>query len=279
METVNIEKVNRWKDAAFDFLVEKGPGVLMAIITLIIGFWVIARVTKLMRKAMLKRGVDESLIPFLLSTTNIALKTLLIISVAGMVGIATTSFVAVLGAAGLAVGLALQGSLGNFAGGVLILAFKPYRVGDLIQAQGEIGVVKAITIFNTIISTPRGNTTYLPNGAVANDKLTNFFHQPLVRVDMVVGISYSSDIKQARKVILEALATVPQVVSEPAAFVGVLELADSSINLAVRPHCKAEEYWDCHFNSLEAVKEALDRAGIEIPFPQRDLHVKSGSLT
>lgn len=278
MENVNIENVNRWKDAAFNFLVERGPGVLMAIITLVVGFWVIARVLRIMRKAMDKRGVDESLIPFLLSTTSIALKTLLIISVAGMVGIATTSFVAVLGAAGLAVGLALQGSLGNFAGGVLILAFKPYRVGDLIQAQGEIGVVKSITIFNTIISTPRGNTTYLPNGAVANDKLTNFFHQPFVRVDMVVGISYGSSIKEARKVILEALKSVPQVVNEPTPFVGVLELGDSSVNLAVRPHCKAEEYWDCHFACMEAVKEALDNAGIEIPFPQRDLHVKSGSL-
>ncbi|MFY0644624.1 MAG: mechanosensitive ion channel [Bacteroidia bacterium] len=273
------DKMVEWKEFAVEFLKENGPGFVTAILTLIIGFWLIARITRLVKRTMIKREMDESLIPFLSSLINFSLKALLLISVASMVGIATTSFVAILGAAGLAVGLALQGSLANFAGGVLILIFKPFKVGDLIQTQGELGNVKTITIFNTILTTPKGNTAILPNGVVANDKLVNYSKEPTMRVDLVTGIGYSEDIPKAKEVILEALHANPKVLKDPAPFVGVLELGDNSVNLAVRPTCKSEDYWDVYFDCYEATKVALDKANIEIPFPQRDLHIKSGTLS
>lgn len=275
MET---EKIERWKEFAFEFLKEHGPNFAMAVVTLIVGFWLIARFTRFVRKTMERRNVDPSLIPFISSLMNIGFKVLLLISVASMVGIATTSFVAILGAAGLAIGLALQGSLANFAGGVIILIFKPFRVDDLVEIQGEIGVVKSITIFNTVITTPKGNTAIMPNGSVANDKIINYSLEPTRRVDLVAGIAYKEDIPKAKEVIMEALRANPKVLDDPAPFVGVLGLGDNSVNLAVRPTCKEAEYWDVYFESYEAVKIALDKAGIEIPFPQRDLHIKGGTM-
>ena len=276
---MDTEKIEEWKDFGIELLKEHGPRFIAAILTLIIGFWLIARITRFVRKAMVKRDMDESLVPFIGSLVGIGLKVLLLVSVASMVGIATTSFVAILGAAGLAVGLALQGSLANFAGGVLILIFKPFKVGDLIKTQGELGNVKTITIFNTILTTPKGNTAILPNGVVANDKLVNYSKEPTMRVDLVTGIGYAEDIPKAKEVILEALHANPKVLKDPAPFVGVLELGDNSVNLAVRPTCKSEDYWDVYFECYEATKVALDKASIEIPFPQRDLHIKSGSLS
>lgn len=276
MET---EKITKWAEYAQELLMKHGPNVLLAIVTLIVGLWIIGRITRVVRKTMLKRDMDASLIPFITSLIGIGLKVLLVISVAGMVGIATTSFVAVLGAAGLAVGLALQGSLANFAGGVLILIFKPFRVGDLIKTQDEMGTVKTITIFNTILTTPRGNTAILPNGVVANDKIVNYSQERTMRVDLTVGISYSQDIPAAKKVLLETLKANPMVLEDPAPFVGVLEMGDSSVNMAVRPYVLSENYWDAFFQCNEEVKIALDNAGIEIPFPQRDLHIKSGKVS
>lgn len=274
---MEAEELLKIKNYILEFILDKGPGLVMAIVTLVVGFWVISKLTRITRKTMKKRNVDESLIPFMTSLVNISLKVLLIISVAGMIGIATTSFVAVLGAAGLAIGLALQGSLANFAGGVLILIFKPFKVGDLIVTQGITGTVKSITIFNTIITTPRGNTAIIPNGQVANDKLVNYAKEPVSRVDLIVGIAYSENIPRAKEVILNTMKANEKVLDDPAPFVGVFELADSSVNLAVRPHCKQEHYWDVYFEIQEEVKMALDEAKIEIPFPQRDIHVKSNS--
>lgn len=275
MET---EKISKWAEYAKDLLMKYGPNVVLAIITLIVGLWIIGRITRVVRKTMIRREMDESLIPFLTSLIGITLKVLLVISVAGMVGIATTSFVAVLGAAGLAIGLALQGSLANFAGGVLILIFKPFRVGDLIKTQDEMGTVKTITIFNTILTTPRGNVAILPNGQVANDKIINFSQEKTMRVDLTVGISYSQDIPTAKKVIMDALVANPMVLEDPAPFVGVLEMGDNSVNLAFRPYVKSEDYWPAYFQCNEDIKIALDKAGIEIPFPQRDIHIKSGNV-
>lgn len=273
MET---EKITKWSEFVMEFVKENGPGFILAVVTLVVGFWLVGRITRVVKKAMRKRELDESLVPFISSLINIGLKVLVLISVAGMVGIATTSFVAILGAAGLAVGLALQGSLANFAGGVLILAFKPFKVGDLVDVQGETGVVKAITIFNTIITTPKGNTAILPNGVVANDKIVNYSKEENRRVDMVVGISYSQNIPEAKQVILEALKANQYVLEDPAPFVGVLEMGDNSVSMAFRPFVKGEFYWEAFFSCNEDVKIALDKAGIEIPFPQRDIHIKSG---
>lgn len=271
--------MNEWKDVALDLFIDKGPGLIMAIITLIVGFWLIAKITRLSRTGMERRNIEKSLVPFLTGLVSIILKLLLVISVAGMVGIATTSFIAILGAAGLAVGLALQGSLSNFAGGVLILIFKPFKIGDLINTQGEIGNVKEINIFNTVLSTPKGNTAILPNGVVANEKLVNYSKEPTMRVDLVVGIGYSENILEAKEIIMKTLLANPLVLQDPSPFVGVIELGDSSVNLAVRPNCKSEHYWNVYFSCYEEVKMALDKANIEIPFPQRDVHVRSRSLT
>lgn len=255
-----------------------GVKILMAIVVLVIGFWIIKKITQLSRHMMENRKIDVSLRGFLGSFLSIGLKILLLISVASMLGIATTSFVAIVGAAGLAVGLALQGTLANFAGGVLILFFKPYKVGDLIEAQGKLGHVKEIQIFVTILTTFENKTIIIPNGAISNGDITNYSTQGKIRVDLVMGISYTADIKKARNALLEVMNNHPKVLKDPAAFVGVLELADSSVNLAVRPYCVPNDYWDVYFDIYEFGKLALDEAGVQIPFPQLDIHFDKAAM-
>lgn len=262
-----------YADKAWEAAMTYGPGVIKAILVLIIGLWIIGRVVSIARKVMEKRGVDPSLRPFLGSLVSVGLKAMLLISVAEMVGLETTSFVALIGAAGLAIGLALQGTLANFAGGVLILIFKPYKVGNLIEAQGHIGVVKEIQIFVTILTSPENKTVIIPNGAISNGNITNYTTQGLIRVDLSMGIAYDANIKDARKAIMEVMTNHPKVLKEPAPFVGVSELGDSSVNLAVRPYAKPEDYWTVYFDVYEQGKEALDAAKITIPFPQMDVHL------
>lgn len=277
MEEVNMDQANKWLDQAMTLVTDYGPKVIGAIIFLIIGLWVVKRIVKGSTKLMNKRSLDASLIPFLGTLIDIILKAMLIISVAGILGIQTTSFVAVLGAAGLAVGLALQGTLANFAGGVLILIFKPYRVGDLVEAQGEKGTVKEIQIFVTILLTPENKTVIIPNGAISNGNITNYTKEGVIRVDTTFGISYNSDIKKAKDILMKILTDHPKTLQDPAPFVGVAELADSSVNLAVRPYCKPEDYWTVYFDVYEAGKIALDQGGITIPFPQVDVHMQGPS--
>lgn len=268
-----MDKLNAYTDQAISMIMEYAPKVLLALVVLLIGLWVINRLVNVLGKTMEKRKVDESLQPFLKSLIGIGLKAMLVISVAGIVGIETTSFVAVIGAAGLAVGLALQGTLANFAGGVLILMFKPYKVGDLIEAQGHVGWVEEIQIFVTILRTPDTRTVIVPNGAMSNGDITNNSKLGKMRVNLVIGISYDANIKQAREVLLKVMNDHPLVMKDPAPSVGVLELGDSSVNLAVHPHCKAEDYWTVYFDVYENGKEALDAANITIPFPQLDVHI------
>jgi small conductance mechanosensitive channel len=192
-----------------------------------------------------------------------------------MVGIATTSFVAVLGAAGLAIGLALQGSLANFAGGVLILIFKPYTVGDLIEAQGHLGVVKEVQIFNTILLTPNNKRVIIPNGALSNGSTVNYSAEGDLRVDLTIGIAYESDIPKAKEVLVKMMQENPKVLDDPAPMAAVAELADSSVNLAVRPWCTTADYWGVYFETTEQAKRVLESNGIRIPFPQRDVHLYS----
>jgi small conductance mechanosensitive channel len=272
-----MEDVNVYADKALDYIIEHGPQVLLALITLFLGLWIIRLILKGVRKGFVKSKMDETLRPFIVSLISWTLKALLIISVASMIGIETTSFIAVLGAAGLAIGLALQGTLANFAGGILILIFKPYKKGDFIEAQGEIGVVKEIQIFVTTILTPDNKLVIIPNGAISNGNITNYTAAGKRRVDVVIGISYDSDIKRAKEVLLNVLQSDKKVLKDPEPAVTVLELADSSVNLAVRPWCTPEDYWDVFFGSTEKGKIALDQAGISIPFPQRDVHlIKQG---
>lgn len=275
--TSGLNQAEQMGQQAWNMIMEYGPRAVGAILVLIIGLWIIGRVVRVSDRMMNKRGMDASLIPFLRSMTSILLKAVLVISVAGMVGIETTSFVAILGAAGLAVGLALQGTLQNFAGGVLILVFKPYKVGDLIETQGHLGAVKEIQIFVTVMLTPENKTVIIPNGAISNGDITNYTLEGKIRVDLVMGISYESDIKKARNVLMAVMQEHPKVLKDPAPFVGVVELADSSVNLAVRPYAKPEDYWDVYFDIYESGKEALDGANITIPFPQVDVHLDKPS--
>ncbi|MGB0525655.1 MAG: mechanosensitive ion channel family protein [Flammeovirgaceae bacterium] len=244
-----------------------------ALAILIIGLYVIGVVVKFIRKLLHRNKIDETLRPFLLSLIKWGLTAMLVISVAAQVGIETTSFVAVLGAAGLAVGFALQGTLANFASGVLLLIFRPYKVGDLVEAAGSLGFVKEIQVFNTILATHDNKKVIIPNGSVGAGSIVNYTALGNIRVDLVIGIAYGEDIRKAREVMVKVMEAHDKVSKEPAPFVGVLELGDSSINLAVRPHCHPDDYWDVYFDIYEQCKIALDEAGIEIPFPQMDVHL------
>ena len=254
-------------------LTEYGVKVLGALVVLIIGLWVIKAIIKGLKRLFEKKNVDASLRPFLASMIGVILKVLLFISVIGMVGIQMTSFIAILGAAGLAVGLALSGTLQNFAGGVMILLFKPFKVGDYISAQGYDGTVKEIQIFNTILVTVDNRTVIIPNGGLSTSSLTNFSTEPLRRVDFTFGIGYSDDIDKARKIILEVAGKHGKVLTDPEPFVMVSELGDSSVNFTTRLWVNAADYWSVFFYMNEEVKKAFDANDISIPFPQSDVHV------
>ena len=268
-----MENLDKYWNMGIDMAMEYAPKVLLALITLFIGLRIIKFLVGIVRKRLEKSNTDETLRPFITNLVSWALKIMLFISVASMLGVATTSFVAVLGAAGLAIGLALQGSLANFAGGALLLLFRPYRVGDLIESQGRTGTVKEIQIFNTIMVTPENHTVVLPNGAVSNGDIVNYTALGTRRVDLSIGVAYDADIKKAKDVLMEAMSNHPKVLKDPAPYVGVSELGDSAVNLVVRPWCNIDDYWDVYFGVLEDGKNALDQNNISIPFPQMDVHL------
>lgn len=259
--------LERWIDKGYELIIDFGPKVLAAIAIWIIGSWAIKTIRKVVGKTMDKQDFDVSLKKFLLNLLNWILKIVLIIIILGTVGIETTSFAALLAAAGLAIGLALQGSLGNFAGGVLIMIFKPIKIGDLIEAQGELGVVKEIEIFTTKLTGLSNREIIIPNGSLSNGTIINYSAEGTRRVDLVFGVGYDSDIKKTKEVLMNVLTSHPKVLQDPAPTVNVSELADSSINFAVRPWSTSDDYWDVYFGITEDVKEALDASGIEIPYP------------
>ena len=254
---------------AQDLLINYAPKVVMALAILLIGLFVIKIVINSSTKIMAKRGVDITLQKFLANLGGWALKILLIIAVISKLGVETTSFAAILAAAGLAVGLALQGSLANFAGGVLIMIFKPFKIGDLVEAQGQIGVVKEIEIFTTKLTGLSNREIIIPNGSLSNGNIINYTTEGTRRVDLVIGVSYDADIKKTKEVLMNVLTSHPKILKTPAPGVTVLELADSSVNFAVRPWCETANYWDVYFDVTENAKLALDEAGIEIPYPHR----------
>lgn len=266
---MNPDQYESLKSASIEYGVKIGVSVGI----LIFGLWVIKRLVKISEKMMTKSKIETSLQNFLADLINWCLKALLIITVLSQLGVATTSFVAIIGAAGLAVGLALQGSLSNFAGGALIMIFKPFKVGDLIEAQGEIGEVKEIQIFVTKIITPGNKLAIIPNGILSNGTIKNYTEEGLLRVDVVVGISYDANIKQAKEILEDTFKNNPKILTEPKPFVAVKELGDSSVNLLVRAWTKPEDHWDTFFQMTEDSKIALDNAKISIPFPQRDIHI------
>ncbi|MBX2828370.1 MAG: mechanosensitive ion channel [Flavobacteriaceae bacterium] len=259
--------LEKWIDKIVEYGSEYGLKVIGAIAIWIIGSWIIKRIMKVVGLAMSRRNYDESLQKFLKNLLGWLLKVLLILAILGNLGVETTSFAAVLAAAGLAIGMALQGSLANFAGGVLIMIFKPIKIGDLIEAQGELGSVKEIEIFTTKIITPQNKLVIIPNGALSNGNITNYSAEGMLKVFHTIGVSYDADIKKTKEVLMEVLTSQEKVLTDPAPMVEVAALGESSVDFAVRPAVKVEDYWDVYFTTLEKAKEALDAAGIEIPYP------------
>jgi small conductance mechanosensitive channel len=250
-----------------------GPKLLLALVTLLIGLWLVGRVTKALDRAMDRNSVEVTLRGFLNNAISLALKLVVAVIVITMIGVETTSIVAIFGAAGLAVGLALQGSLANFAGGVLILFFKPFKVGDVIDAQGFLGRVEQIQIFNTIMLSLDNKRIVMPNGQLSNGPITNLFHEPIRRVDLKFGVSYGDDVANLKQVLHSVIDGVDGILADPAREIWLAEHADSSINFIVRVWCKSEDYWPVHFDMMESTKLAFDREDITIPFPQRDVHM------
>lgn len=245
------------------------PKIFTALLILVGGLFLIKLIIKSSRKIMRTKSVDITLQKFLGNLLGWILKILLFITVISQLGIATTSFAAIIAAAGLAVGLALQGSLGNFAGGILIIIFKPIKIGDFIEAQGESGTVKEIEIFTTKLNTTDNKEIIIPNGALSNGNIVNYSTEETRRVDFTFGVGYDSDIKKTKEVLFNVINSHPLVLKDPATAVNVSELGDSSINFFTRGWVKKEDYWTVKFDVMEQTKEALDAAGIDIPYPHR----------
>ena len=248
-----------------NLLLEYSPKVLYALVLLIAGLYAIKLILRLTNKILNSRHVDKTLQAFLGNLLGWGLKAVLLIAVISELGIDTTALAAVVAAAGLGLGLALQGSLANFAGGGLIILFKPFRVDDLITAQGETGVVKEIQLFTTQIVTPSNKRVIIPNGTLANNNIVNLSAEGTLRVDLTIGVGYN--IKKTKEVLMKVLTSHPKILDEPVPTVNVSELADSSVNFALRPWSSVEDYWTVYYDVTENCKEALDAAGIEIPYP------------
>jgi small conductance mechanosensitive channel len=255
------------------YTTQYGLRLLGAIVVLVIGLWIIKILVRSSQRLMIKSKIDASLSSFLKSMIDILLKIMLIISVMSMMGIQMTSFIALLGAAGLAVGMALSGTLQNFAGGVMILIFKPFKVGDFINAQGYSGSVQEIQIFITMLTTPDNKTIIIPNGPLSNGSLTNFSAQPKRRVDWSFGISYGNDYDTAKKMLLDMMKEDKRILSNPEPFVALGELADSSVNITVRAWVNAADYWDVFFDMNEKFYKNADKFNLSMPFPQMDVHL------
>ncbi|MEO1481724.1 MAG: mechanosensitive ion channel domain-containing protein [Myxococcota bacterium] len=249
------------------------PKVAAAIAVLVIGALLVNVVSGIFRRALTTAKLEPGLVGFLSSVLRIGLWAVVFISALGQLGVETTSFAAILGAAGLAVGFALQGSLGNLAAGVLILFFRPFKVGDYVEAGGTAGTVKEIAIFSTTFNTPDNKKIIVPNASVTGGNITNYSAMDTRRIDFVFGIGYSDDLKKAKNLLVEIVSADERVLKDPAPVVAVSELADSSVNFVVRPWVKTADYWDVYFAITEEVKLRFDAEGISIPFPQTDVHL------
>ncbi len=256
-----------------DWATAYGLKIVGAIALLVIGRIVVGILTGVVKRLMNRSKNDETLTKFVVSLTKIALMTFVFIAVLGTLGVQTASFVVVIGAAGLAIGFALQGSLSNFASGVMLIIFRPFKAGDYIEAGGTSGSIETIQIFNTILKTPDNKKVILPNSKIIGDIIINYSAMETRRVDMVFGIGYGDDIKKAKATLERILSEDSRVLKDPASTVAVLELADSSVNFAVRPWVKTVDYWGVYFDTTEKVKLTFDQEGISIPFPQQDVHI------
>lgn len=267
-----VDQLIKASQAWVPMIMEYGSRVLLALVTLAVGWWLINRLTVKIGQLLALRKADLALQGFISSLANIILKILLVVSVASMIGIQTTSFVAAIGAAGLAIGLALQGSLANFAGGVLILLFRPFKIGDWIEAQSVSGTVDSIQIFHTVLRTGDNKTVIVPNGNLSNGIITNYNRQPTRKVVFDVGVDYEADLQKVREVLL-ALADDPRVRKDPAPVVVVTTLGDSAITMSLRVWVDTPNYWDVLFMFNEHARDRLKAEGVDIPFPQRVVRV------
>ena len=270
-----MREINELQDVSQEYLerfIAFLPDLVGALLWLVIGWWLIKLIMTSLRRIFKKQGHNPALSKFLLNLANSALIVLLLISVIGMLGIETTSFIAILGAAGLAIGLALQGSLSNFAGGVLILLLKPFKLGDWIEVNGISGSVKDISMFYTRLNTFGNQLAIIPNGELSNENIINYSAEDKRRDAITIGVSYESNIKLAKDTLMGLLKEQENILEDPAPAVVVTELADSSVNLSVRFWAKNEHFWDCHWYTIEEAKTRLEAAGVSIPFPQRDVH-------
>lgn len=269
MENINLDDVKQF----FVILAtEYGLKILAAILILIIGLQVIKALGNGFVRVMDKREMDPSLKPFLKSIFKNILIILLVLSVLSVLDVPMTSFIAIVGAAGLAIGLALQGTLQNFAGGVILLTLRPFKIGDYIEGGGVSGTVRQIQIFNTVLNTPDNIRVIIPNGKISNEPIKNYSAEDTRKLDMLFGIGYDDDIKKAKELLTSIVTSDERVLTDPAPQIVVAELGDSSVNFKVRPWCKTEDYWGLFFDLQERVKLEFDAAGISIPFPQRDVH-------
>jgi len=268
METTTIiEKI-------YDIVMNYGPRLIGALVVLIVGLFLIKIINGTIKKRFDKRDMEPSLNSFLQTMISMLLKILLFIVVAGMFGVQMASFIAIIGALAFAVGMALSGTLQNFAGGVMLLLFEPFKTGDYIEAQGYAGTVNEIQLFNTILKTPDNRTIIIPNGGLSTNSMVNYSTEPRRRVDFVFGIAYGDNVDKARKVLIKLINDDERILKDPEPFIVVSELADSSVNIVVRVWAEAVNYWGIHFDLIENVYKTFDKEGLNIPFPQMDVHVQ-----
>ena len=268
-----METITDLWDKYADRIIDFGIQVLTAIVILVVGLWIIKRIVKVFDRVLTKRGVDATLMPTLKGVLKGFLTVVLLIAVIQKVGADASGLVAILGALGLAVGFALQGSLANFAGGILILVLKPFKNGDVINVNGETGSVQAISIVTTTLKTPDNRVIYMANGAVAGATITNITQEPTRRWDFVCGIGYDDDFDKAKEIIRGLIEADNRFHKDPAPFVRVSNLGDSSVDITIRAWVDTAEYWNVNFDMIENIKRELDKAGISIPYPQRDVHI------
>ena len=272
---MDLTKFDKYFETAMHYGMEYSIRIAAAIAIFIIGKWVVKRISNFVGRLMENGEVDTTLKAFIMSTINILLMVVVILAAVAELGIDTTSFIAILGAAGLAIGLALQGILGNIGSGVILIFFRPFEVGDTISAAGETGTVESITLFNTTLLTPDNKVILIPNNAVAAGNIVNFSKQEERRVDFVFGIGYDDDLKLAKNTLQEIIDADSRILKDPASFIGVGELGDSSVNFTVRAWVKAADYWGVYFDTNEKVKLTFDEKDISMPYPQMDVHLNS----
>jgi len=277
MDALSTTHLTNYADAAVTLLMRYGPRVVLAIVVLCVGLWIINRVMRALGRALDGRALEPTLGQFLTSLASVLLKALLLVSVGSMLGVETTSFVAMLGAAGLAIGLALQGSLANFAGGVLILFFKPFRVGDYIEGPGVAGTVASIQIFYTLIKSPDNKLISAPNGALSNGIVTNYSALATRRIELTVAMSYAADVADAKRILHDLLAADRRVHADPAPVVFVSALAESAVRLTLRAWVAASDFSDVQYDLLERIKSAFESRGIAIPLAPHTVHAPRAS--